>query len=234
MYRSPYSQQRLNSITWNIVRSFCVVPFQSFIKPRPRHTVVWNTQVVLKGNHPLPSKHSARLPLHRGEPRRTATLALEVVEQLRQSRKFPAASPAETVIDLLLVRRGVEMLVERDERAVAAVAKVALVLPAVETGAAGLVGGVFLGGPSEQLVGENATGVHPVNDLVNGFAVEVAGFWARSCLEVVCYSARSCMSLASSVLNINDKSYLHLPCDRMDMRCCLHRARSHGGAGAVC
>lgn len=121
-----------------------------------------------------------------------------MVEKLRKSRELLAAPFADAMVDFLLVRWRTQMLVQRHQRPVPAMAQVALVLPAIETSTVGLVAGVLLRGPSEQLVGQDAVCVSLVDDLVDGLAVQVACPRARTGLEVMSYTASRGVTLLLS------------------------------------
>ena len=78
-----------------------------------------------------PRQKASNIPLHGIEPHSTTRLTLKVIEQRRQSPELLHTSSPRTMIHLLFMRRRTNVLVQRHQRAEAAVAQIAFVRGAV-------------------------------------------------------------------------------------------------------
>lgn len=112
------------------------------------------------------------------------TLTLQMIDHSGQSRKLSSAAAVRAVVELLLVDRGAEVLVQGCEFAEEAVAKIALV--GFDKAVPCPLGGLVAGGarPSEQLLGDDAIGIAASDSLVELVTVK-RGLRARATVQVV-------------------------------------------------
>jgi hypothetical protein len=112
-----------------------------------------------KRNESITSKHMPNLLLHIFKSHMPARLALKMIEQSGQGRKRLRTATVGAMVDLLLMGRRVQMLIERRESSKLSMTHIALVAGAVPGPGSSGVGGVFFVPPSDLLVGDNAVGI---------------------------------------------------------------------------
>ena len=122
--------------------------------------------------------------LHSLETHVLATLTLQMIDPCSKYCKLSSAAAVWTVVELLLVNGGPEMLVQGCACAEEACAKITLV--GLSNGVPRLLGGFVASGtrPSEQLLGDDAIRI-TAPDLLIEFITAQRCLGARATLEVV-------------------------------------------------
>jgi len=80
-----------------------------------------------KGDQASTTQNATHILLHSIEPHSATSLALKMIEQWRQSPELPRTCPSRTVIHLLLVRGGIDMVVQALQLPEAFVTQIAFV-----------------------------------------------------------------------------------------------------------
>nr|POE63252.1 hypothetical protein CFP56_04155 [Quercus suber] len=128
------------------------------------------------------------LLLHVLETGVPARLAFEMVEECSQGYKLFATSHphVRATIQLLLVDRGIQMLVQGRRSSETPMAHVAFPRRTIERAISGMIRGVaFVTMPLQLLQSDGTTGVLSTNDLVDGLAIELRGPRTGACFEMV-------------------------------------------------
>lgn len=128
------------------------------------------------------------VPLHLLEPHGATLFALEVVDDSSQRLEVLAARAVGAVVEVLLVSRRVQMLIQPVHRSEPPVAQITLPHASVPgpVGAAVRVLGAAL--PPDELLGDQARRVLGPYELVDGVAVQRGGVPAAAALQVVCHA----------------------------------------------
>lgn len=138
-----------------------------------------------EGNSPLATKYVLNLPLYLLKPHKSAGFTLKVVEQSSYGNKLLLTLRVWTMIQLLLVHRRIEMLIECGQTVEFPVTQVALpVIAVVCTGIRLVLNAVILV-PFKQLPCNDALGVTAANKFVNSLTIEAYSTLAGASFKVV-------------------------------------------------
>ena len=136
-------------------------------------------------NSSLATKHVLNLPLYLLKPHKSAGFTLKVVEQSSYGDKLLFALRVRTMIQLLLVHRRIEMLIECGQTVEFPMAQVALPVSAVVCTRISLVLNVVILVPFKQLPCNDALGVTAANKFVDSLTIEAYSTLAGAGFKVV-------------------------------------------------
>ncbi|CAF9911288.1 MAG: hypothetical protein ALECFALPRED_007222 [Alectoria fallacina] len=134
-------------------------------------------------NDPLiPRQNAPHVALHAVELDESAALALQVIEHARQRLELrPAPRLVRTVIDLLHMRRALQMATQVAHGSELAAAEIALVRVAIP----GVVGRPGLPVPFQEVVRDDAVSIALSQGVEDALTVDAACVWASAVFEVM-------------------------------------------------